>query len=180
MPSIFRALQGDVVWHCVLFAFLLASPSIRSRSMWYIPNPLAPGSRMKGHIHPIIKYIWWEKERRLAVNDIFMDGCNSGCVFQYLNKHYKFRWRQLFSGSNKKWNELWGGFNAQRVWCRLIGICWGHRDGGGGGIGRYFGALLICRFHSVLLSWCTQTLQKVDRVGAKNTGLHLRGSCSKS
>lgn len=132
MPSIFRALQEDVVWHCVLFAFLLASPSIRSRSMWYIPNPLAPGSRMKGHIHPIIKYIWWEKERRLAVNDIFMDGCNSGCVFQYLNKHYKFRWRQLFSGSNKKWNELWGGFNAQRVWCRLIGICWGHRDGGGG------------------------------------------------
>lgn len=112
----------------VCFAFSISFKS--RRSVWCIPNPLAPGSRIKGHIHPIIKYIWWERERRLTVNDIFMDDHNSGCICPYLNKHYKFRWRQLFSGSNKKWNELWGGFNAQRVWCRLIGICWGHTDGG--------------------------------------------------
>lgn len=132
-------LHEDVVLCIVCFAFSISFNS--SRSVRCIPNPLAPGSRMKGHIHPIIKYIWWERERRLAVNDIFMDGRNSGCICPYLNKHYKFRWRQLFSSSNKKWNELWGGFNAQHVWCRLIGICLGHRDGEEGGILEWYYSL---------------------------------------
>lgn len=148
-----------------------------SRSVWCIPNPLAPGSRMKVHIHPIIQYIWWERERRLAVNDIFMDGHNSGCICPYLNKHYKFGWRQLFSGSNKKWNELWGAFNVQHIWWRLIGTCWGHRDAGDWWGGGYFGVLLTYLQISLLSSLLAYTNITEGWQGwsKTSTGLHLRG-----